>query len=198
MLDVHDLRLADFGQTRPFPVDPATGHEAHLTNHREFAVKKSYISPEFVEGRPFRATQHDLFACGVILYFMFLQQPPFDLARRGSANSNYLRILQGRIIELAREHCTRGGGNLPDSNSLRCEQCSDPNPEAGSCVLTLESAAVITGLLQVAEHRLTIAQLRQMAWMINEPIEPEPDGDEDGDATMDARGKPDRVGELNE
>jgi hypothetical protein len=199
MFDHEDLRLADFGQTRPFRRDPVTGVEELLTNHKDYSVKMGYVPPEFCSEHPFRATQHDLFACGVILYIMLVNEVPFTTANRAFDDTPYMRILRGEVMLLAREQCRRGdlgpGGRLQP-----CELCStDPAALGGfvtCCSLNAESAAVITGLLQVAEHRLTMAQLLMMPWMQREPTEEdeeeeEPVGETDDGADCEQMGERD-------
>jgi serine/threonine protein kinase len=66
-----DVKLVDFGFACPLEGRDGTGFS------RSVIGTPGYMAPEILDKQPYQGQVVDLFACGVILFIMLTQHPPF-------------------------------------------------------------------------------------------------------------------------
>jgi serine/threonine protein kinase len=79
-----DVKLVDFGFACPLEGRDGTGFS------RSVIGTPGYMAPEILDKQPYQGQVVDLFACGVILFIMLTQHPPFQMA---NCDDMYYKLL---------------------------------------------------------------------------------------------------------
>ena len=80
----YDLKIVDFGFACPLEGRDGTGF------NRSLIGTPGYMAPEILEKQPYQGQVVDLFAAAVILFIMYTQHPPFQMAK---AEDVYYKLL---------------------------------------------------------------------------------------------------------
>lgn len=80
-----NVKIADFGFAAP------TGGRDGSGYLRTYLGTQSYMAPEIFMHQPYSGQSVDLFACGVILFILFSQHPPFMRAQQ--SDSHYILFI---------------------------------------------------------------------------------------------------------
>jgi len=132
-----NLKIADFGFAAPIG-----GHDGSGSNKTKLGTE-SYMAPEIHARRPYIGSSVDLFACGIILFIMVTQHPPFLKAEP-----------QDRFYKLL---CANRSDLFWNAHSQ--------NKPGGSAFFSDDIKLLITSLLQFEpSHRPSIAEVKAMSW----------------------------------
>jgi serine/threonine protein kinase len=80
----YDIKIVDFGFACPLEGRDGSGF------NRSVIGTPGYMAPEILEKQPYQGQVVDLFACGVILFIMLTQHPPFQMA---NCDDMYYKLL---------------------------------------------------------------------------------------------------------
>ena len=76
----YNLKIADFG------------FSTRQARNESFKGTQNYMSPEIFSGGEYNSQSADLFASGIILFWMIAQHPPFEWARKENPHYNLIRV----------------------------------------------------------------------------------------------------------
>ena len=135
----YDLKIVDFGFACPLEGRDGSGFNKSVIG------TPGYMAPEILEKQPYQGQVADLFAAAVILFIMYTQHPPFQMAK---AEDIYYKLLATNRADLFwKAHSTRKPAGF----------FSD------------EFKDLITSMLQLHPHqRLCMADIIGHPWMQGE------------------------------
>merc|ERR1712038_638942 len=87
----YDIKIVDFGFACPLEGRDGSGF------NRSVIGTPGYMAPEILDKTPYQGQVVDLFACGVILFIMLTQHPPFATA---SSDDMYYKLLATQRSDL--------------------------------------------------------------------------------------------------
>jgi len=87
----YDIKIVDFGFACPLEGRDGSGF------NRSVIGTPGYMAPEILEKTPYQGQVVDLFACGVILFIMLTQHPPFAMA---NSDDMYYKLLATQRSDL--------------------------------------------------------------------------------------------------
>ena len=132
-----NLKIADFGFAAPITGKDGSGY------CKTKLGTESYMAPEIHLRKPYTGASVDLFACGIILFIMFTQHPPFTKA---TPEDPFYKLLCANRADLF----------------WKAHSKNKPNGEA---FFSEEFKHLITMMLQLnPSHRLTMAQVKAHPW----------------------------------
>ena len=88
MTNNYELKVADFGLSTMLEGKDGKG----LLN--TYVGTEAYMAPEILEGKSYDGRQVDVFACGIILFIMIAQVPPFFQANKDDPFFKYVIVSQ--------------------------------------------------------------------------------------------------------
>lgn len=110
---------------------------------------ESYMAPEIHLKQPYDGAQVDLFACGVILFIMFTQHPPFSKATPDDAF--YKCLMTGKFDTFWKAHAKKKPG--------------------GEAFFSAEFKHLIMSMVSHnPSERLTMQQIKEHPWYCNGPV----------------------------
>jgi serine/threonine protein kinase len=137
-----NLKIADFGFAAPIAGRDSSGY------CKTKLGTESYMAPEIHMRKPYIGSSVDLFACGIILFIMFTQHPPFTKAE---PNDPFYRLLCANRADLF----------------WKAHSKNKPN---GADFFSEDFKNLITSMLQFdPSHRLTMAEVKAHPWF-NGPV----------------------------
>ena len=87
----YDIKIVDFGFACPLEGRDGSGF------NRSVIGTPGYMAPEILDKTPYQGQVVDLFACGVILFIMLTQHPPFAMA---NSDDMYYKLLATQRSDL--------------------------------------------------------------------------------------------------
>lgn len=140
----YDIKIVDFGFACPLEGRDGSGF------NRSVIGTPGYMAPEILDKTPYQGQVVDLFACGVILFIMLTQHPPFAMA---NSDDMYYKLLATQRSDLFwKAHSQRKPAGF----------------------FTDEFKDLITCMLQLHPHqRLCMADIIGHPWMQGEVSERE-------------------------
>ena len=86
----YNVKIVDLGFAKPVAGDQGTGIMQSSVGTQD------HMAPQILEGRPYRGSEVDLFAVGVILFTLYAGHPPFDVAHQNDRFYKWLHYGQAR------------------------------------------------------------------------------------------------------
>lgn len=140
---VFNLKIADFGFAAPIAGRDGSG------SLKTKLGTESYMAPEIHARKPYNGASVDLFACGIILFIMFTQHPPFTKAE---PSDPFYRLLCANRADLF----------------WKAHSKNKPN---GLDFFSEDFRNLITSMLQYdPAHRLSMAEVKAHPWYVNGPV----------------------------
>lgn len=135
----YDLKIVDFGFAAPLEGRDGSGF------NRSVIGTPGYMAPEILDKQPYQGQVVDLFAAAVILFIMYTQHPPFQMAK---AEDMYYKLLATNRADLFwKAHSTRKADDF----------------------FSPEFKDLITSMLQLHPHqRLCLVDIIGHPWMQGE------------------------------
>jgi serine/threonine protein kinase len=135
-----NLKIADFGFAAPIAGKDGSGYCTTKLG------TESYMAPEIHARKPYSGASVDVFACGIILFIMYTQHPPFT---RAEPSDPFYRLI------------------CANRQDLFWKAHSKNKPEG---FFSKEFMDLITAMLQFdPTHRLSLSEVKAHAWT-NGPI----------------------------
>ena len=135
----YDLKIVDFGFACPLEGRDGTGF------NRSLIGTPGYMAPEILEKQPYQGQVVDLFAAAVILFIMYTQHPPFQMAKADDAYYKLLATNRSDLFWQAHQQRKKEG------------------------FFSKEFKDLITSMLQLHPHqRLCMADLIGHPWLAGE------------------------------
>ena len=137
-----NLKIADFGFAAPI-----AGRDGSGKSNTRLGTE-NYMAPEIHMRKPYLGPAVDLFACGIILFIIFTEHPPFSKAE---PNDPFYRLICGNRADLFWKAHSR----------------NKPN---GADFFSEDFKSLITAMLQFEPtHRLSMAEVKAHPWF-NGPV----------------------------
>ena len=94
----YNVKIVDMG----FSTRVAGRYGTGYTNTRVGTI--GHMAPEIHEGKPYKGTEVDLFAIGVVMFILYCGYPPFDMA--DPKDAYYSSLMTGQSSSFWKTHQT--------------------------------------------------------------------------------------------